>query len=456
MATSIVGMPSVDLEPSVILVLSRLLIAALVCATARCAYADDVPLRRRADLGAAIAAPEGGEPARIVRFRPESVLAKAGLRIGDQIVAVDARPLTDATVFGATLRRLRAGDVVRIDARRGNEVLVVEIRAPSMREETIEGLVVRYGEARSERGYRVRTYTTRPVTARGRLPVVAFIPWLSCDAVEAPFGPRTDGWARMLNVVMRGVPVQFVRIEKPGVGDSEGPDCGAADLDDDLAAFRAGIPAALADPGADPQRLFLFGGSIGGALAPVLAPEFRPRGVVVSGGFSRTWYEHILGHERRRLTLSGKPPAEVNAAMKSFAELYSLVLLEGKTPRQAIAAKPGLGNVWYDGPEHQFGRPIRYYQQLQGLDVEGAWARVQVPTLVLWGANDWIMGRDDQERIIAILGARDPALATYVVRHGMNHHFDVFASLRDAFAEENGTFDEGAAQAIVEWLRARL
>ena len=149
-----------------ILVLSRLLIAALVCATARYAYADDVPLRRRADLGAAIAAPEGGEPARIVRFRPESVLEKAGLRIGDQIVAVDARPLTDATVFGATLRRLRGGDVVRIDARRGNEFLGVDIRAPSMREETIEGLVVRYGEARSERGYRVRTYTTRPVTAR--------------------------------------------------------------------------------------------------------------------------------------------------------------------------------------------------------------------------------------------------------------------------------------------------
>lgn len=102
------------------------------------------------------------------------------------------------------------------------------------------------------------------------------------------------------------------------------------------------------------------------------------------------------------------------------------------------------------------GRPTRYYQQVQALDVEGAWARVQVPTLVLWGEYDWIMGRDDQERIIAILGARDPALATYIVRHGMNHHFDVFASAKEAFAEENGTFDVGAAQAIVEWLRVRM
>ena len=439
-----------------ILVLSRLLIAVLVCATTRCAYAEDDPLRRRADLGAAIAAPEGSEPARIVRFRPESVLEKAGLRIGDRIVAVDARPLTDATIFGTIIRGLRAGDVVRIDARRGNEMLAVDIRVPPMREETIEGLVVRYGEARSERGYRVRTYTTRPATAPGRLPVVVFIPWLSCDAVEAPFGPRTDGWAKMLNAVMRGVTTQFVRIEKPGVGDSEGPDCSAADLDHDLAAFRAGIRAALADPGVDPRRLILFGGSIGGALVPVLAQEFSPRGIVVAGGFSRTWYEHILGHERRRLTLSGQPPTEVNRAMRSLAELYALVLLEGHTPREAFARKPDLRRIWYDAPEHQFGRPTRYYQQVQALDVEGAWARVQVPTLVLWGDYDWIMGRDDQERIIAILGARDPALATYIVRHRMNHHFDLFASPRDAFAEENGTFDEGAAQAIVEWLRARL
>lgn len=439
-----------------ILVLSRLLLVLVVCATSRCTYAADDALRRRADLGAAITAPEDGQGARIVRFRPDSVLEKAGLRTGDQIVAVNGRAMTDAIAFGSSIHALRAGDDVRLDFRRGSGTLTVDVRAPAMREETVDGLIVRYSQAQSERGYRVRTYTTRPAAARGRLPVVVFIPWLSCDAVEAPFGPRGDGWARTLNVVMRGVPVQFVRVEKPGVGDSEGPDCSAADLDHDLAAFRTGIRAALADPGVDPQRLFLFGGSIGGALAPVLAQDFNPRGLIVSGGFSRTWYEHILGHERRRLTLSGKPPAEVNAAMKSFAELYALVLLEGQTPAQAIAARPPLGNVWYDAPAHQFGRPIRYYQQVQALDVEGAWARVQVPTLVLWGEYDWIMGRDDQERIVAILGARDPTLATYIVRRGMNHHFDAFASPREAFAEENGKFDDGAAQAIVEWLRARL
>ena len=418
--------------------------------------AADEPLRRRADLGAAIASPDGDKPATIVRFRPGSVLEQSGFAVGDQIVAANGKPLADPIAFGALFRSLRGGDAIELTVRRDSTTLTRTVRAPPMQLEATPGLDVVYGEVATGRGYRVRTYTTRAAGARGRLPLIVFIPWLSCDAVEQPFGPRSDGWAMMLRAVMLGTPVQFVRIEKPGVGDSNGPDCSATDLDDDMAAFRAGIRAALADPGADPTRLILFGGSVGGALVPLLAQEFRPRAIIATGGFTRTWYEHMLAIERGRLTLSGRKAPEVNAAMKAFAELYDLVLLQGLTPGAAIARKPELGRVWYDAPAHQYGRATRYYQQLQRLDVEAAWDRVRVPTLVLWGDYDWIMGRDESERCVAILRASDPSLVTYVVRHGMNHHFDVFPDPVAAFNEENGAYDEGAAQAIVDWIHARL
>jgi len=159
--------------------------------------------------------------------------------------------------------------------------------------ERIDGVELRYGEALTEKGYRVRTYTSRPQGAAGRLPLVVFIPWLSCDPVENPRN-QPDGWSLMLRVVMRESGAQVVRIEKPGVGDSEGPDCSKTDLEDDMAAFRAGIRGALADPGADPQRLILFGGSVGMALVPILAQEFKPLAIVAAGGFTRTWLEHML------------------------------------------------------------------------------------------------------------------------------------------------------------------
>ena len=426
----------------------RLLPLLAVLALPCCAQgADD--LARRADLGAAIAGPQDERSARIVRFRPAGVLEQAGLRVGDEILAFDGVALTSET-FGPAVRRLRGGKALRVAWKRGEEKGEVAVTLPAMREEAIEGAHVRYGSARSAKGYRVRTYTTRPAGASGRLPLVVFVPWLSCSPVENPF-PTTDGWMKMLHALARDSGAQLVRIEKPGVADSEGPDCSATDLEHDMEAFRAGIRAALADPGADPARLYLMGGSIGGALVAVLAKEFNARGLIVTGGFARTWYEHMLDIERRRLTLSGQTPAQVNAAMRMFIPFYDRVLVQGETPAQAIAANPSWKTHWYDEPARQYGRPIRYYQQVQALDVEGAFAAAQIPTLVVWGEYDWIMGRDESERVAAILGSK----ATYVVRRGMNHHFDVYPDAKKAFDEEGGIYDEGAAKAIVSWLKGQ-
>jgi pimeloyl-ACP methyl ester carboxylesterase len=327
-------------------------------------------------------------------------------------------------------------------------------RRGNLPRESRPGLEVSYGSVRTDRGWRVRTYVTRPANASQRLPLVVFIPWLSCDVVEAP-RPTRDGWMRMLGEVMQGSGAQVVRIEKPGVGDSEGPPCADADLEDDLAAFRAGIRAALADPRVDPQRFVLMGGSVGGALAPVLAREFKPSAVVALGGFSRTWYEHMLRIERERLTLSGSPPAEVNAAMKAFIGFYGATLLKGLTPAQVFESKPEWKRFWYDEPTRQYGRPMRYYQQLQALDVESAWGAVKVPSLVMQGTYDWIMGPPEAERAGEILRANGVE-ATIVLRERMNHHFYRFRDPVAAFKEQGGEYDAEAAQLITQWIRRHV
>jgi pimeloyl-ACP methyl ester carboxylesterase len=136
--------------------------------------------------------------------------------------------------------------------------------------------------------------------------------------------------------------------------------------------------------------------------------------------------------------------------MKGFVDFYSLYLNAGRTPAEIAASRPDLARLWYDEPAHQFGRRAVYYQQVQKLDVEGAWALARVPTLLLWGELDWIMGREDQERIVSIV---DPSRLRFVVRPGMNHHFETFPDAVAAFREEGGRYDAGAAAAIVSWLR---
>jgi hypothetical protein len=62
-------------------------------------------------------------------------------------------------------------------------------------------------------------------------------------------------------------------------------------------------------------------------------PPPRPRSCASS---IKTWYEHMLEIERRRLTLAGHGAAELNTLMKRVEEFYSGYLLD-RLPLSTIA-----------------------------------------------------------------------------------------------------------------------
>ena len=60
------------------------------------------------------------------------------------------------------------------------------------------------------------------------------------------------------------------------------------------------------------------------ASSVVLAQDpVKVAGYIVAGGWSKTWLEHMLYHERLRLTLEGNSQAEVARRMRLFAELHA-------------------------------------------------------------------------------------------------------------------------------------
>jgi len=315
--------------------------------------------------------------------------------------------------------------------------------------ESYPGIEVKLGSVALADGTQLRTIVTRPAQAAGKLPAVFFVGWLSCDSMEA--ASDADGFAALIRRVVARSGMTTYRVDKPGVGDSQG-DCAQLDFDGELAAYRAGWAAMLADPRVDARRLYVIGLSNGGGVAPLVAGDTPVLGYVSIGGWGRTWLEHMLEHERVRLTLAGKSPAETTQQLRLFGTFYDEYLNRKKTPGEVLAAHPEMKAIWYDAPGGQYGRPAAFYQDLQALNLAEVWSKVTVPVLVIRPEFDWIMSRNDGHAIAAAVGRAHPHLVTYAepqADHGLMRR----KSMAESFAGKRSSFHEGVATMVLDFLK---
>jgi pimeloyl-ACP methyl ester carboxylesterase len=314
--------------------------------------------------------------------------------------------------------------------------------------EHFQNAEVLYGWAQDDHGNRLRTFITRPNAranhATGKVPAIFFVGWLSCDSMEYPDADTKDGFGILLRRLIEQSGYATVRMDKPGVGESQG-DCAKADFRDELSGYQSAFDAMLKYDFIDSTKIFVVGLSNGGGTSALVPRQHPVRGYIAASSWGRTWYEHMLEMERRRLTEEGKPPAEVNAAVKAFAEFYLLYLMKGMTPGQIIAQHPEWKTLWYDSPDGQYGRPAAFYQQLQALNLGETWQTVSDPVLVIRGTADNIMSRADSEAIAQIVNQVHPGHARYLEINGMAHGFTI-----------DKTFCDELVPTVLTWMKEQL
>jgi pimeloyl-ACP methyl ester carboxylesterase len=296
--------------------------------------------------------------------------------------------------------------------------------------EHFEHATVEYDWVTNGRGEKLRTFVTRPNNASGKVPVIFFVGWLSCDTMESPNPAPDDGFGILLRRLIDESGYATVRMDKPGVGESQG-DCAKADFQSEMTGWQAAFDSMSKYDFVDLDRVFVVGLSNGGGFSPLAARGHSVRGFVSCSSWGRTWYEHMLELERRRLTEAKKSPAEVNSLVKAFAEFYELYLVKGMTPGQVIAQHPEWKSLWYDSTDGQYGRPAAFYQQLQALNLGEVWQNVNAPVLVIRGTNDTIMSRADSEAIVQIVNQIHPGHARYLQIDEMAHDFTVHDKFYD-------------------------
>jgi pimeloyl-ACP methyl ester carboxylesterase len=233
-------------------------------------------------------------------------------------------------------------------------------------------------------------------------------------------------------------------MDKPGVGESQG-NCAQADFNSELQGWRAAFDSMGKYQFLDSHQVIVLGMSNGGGFSPLVTGGRPVRGYIAASSWGRTWYEHMIEHERRRLTGSGKSAAEVNDGVKSFARLYDLYLNQGMTPGQTIAQHPEWKDLWYDAPDGQYGRPAAFYQQLQSLNLGRVWQGVNAPVLVVYGTADTVMSRADSDAIAETVNGVHPGAARNYVVERMNHLFEI-----------DKKFDGALVPELLTWMKETL
>ncbi|MEM6533364.1 MAG: alpha/beta fold hydrolase [Myxococcota bacterium] len=384
------------------------------------------PLPRRAMLGVGTA-PGDGDGVVVKTVFDDTSASKLGIETGDVILSVDGKPTPTGPELVAAARSLRSGQPLTVELRRHGQRLTLTGRALGRPAEQWAGSTVSY-ESVGFRGGRLRSIMVKPRGVR-RPPVVFFVQGYTCASVE---WLRPHGIYRQLFDPIVAAGFALYRVEKLGVGDSQtSENCKAADFGTEQAAFEAAYADMFERSDIDRGNVFVFGHSMGGVVAPLLASHVRaPRGVAVYGTVLRPWDQYLIDIVRvQPVIVSGSDP--VSAARRANAIYDSLrdYLLRDVDPNLLIARSPDLKSHWreawgFEGGAQLIGRDHGFWQGLAKVDLTTAWHQTKAPVLVMYGESDVAAIDDKDHRMIArVVNLARPGSGQYVAFPETDHGF---------------------------------
>ncbi len=409
-------------------------------------------LLRRASWQAQISGPDNVTPGAVIKsIEKDSPLLKAGVTPEDRIIQVNDRQILREEDWSYATYSIRAEERTRLHLKRGTNGIYKEVKLNPLAKESHKGLSTFYESIMSDYGIRQRTIITTP-DPKKKLPAIFLIQGLSCSTIEK-YSNRSSNWAKMIESLVEESGMVVMRVDKPGVGDSEG-DCGCTDFKTELNGYETALKELKAKEYVDTTKIVVYGASMGSALAPWLANKHGVAGVISDGTFFKTWFEHMLEIERRIRQMSGDNEATITKKMNEiYIPFYYGMLIEKKSYEEVTDTYPALKDYNYHGPHHMYGRPIKYYQQLQDFDLASSWEKVQVPVRILYGENDWIMSEFDNYMIMDVLDRKGHVDHELYIYPGLDHWNTIHEEPKDSFSFQPGLWDPELPKLVIGWVR---
>lgn len=394
-----------------------------------------------------------------LKLAPQAALQVAtkanGLEVDDLVVGVNGTKFRTFGEWNDLVRNAATAPTVKLSILRGGKSQEVEVKVLPKPADNGDNYETIYDHVVSN-GHKIRTFVTKP-KATGKRPLMFWIQGINASTVEAPLsGP--SGMSRILKSFSDDGWVT-VRAEKPGVGDSEGGPALLVGFDEELDIYRQTLKALEKYDFVDRSQVYLFGHSMGGCHAPIVASELPVKGIISYGTVSDSWLEWQIKAARVQGPLSGQSRAEIDSEVRKIVAVYHYLYNEKRTIAWIKENRPELNEVANqtsaDGVMMGV-RSIKYMQEVNDKNFSSYWAKLgKTKVLALFGETDWISLQSCQEQVAEAVNAANPGMAQYVVVQDSDHGFYKSTTFKDSFAKwgkPGNEFNPEIIRVMKDWI----
>jgi uncharacterized protein len=387
----------------------------------------------------------------------------AGVLAKDIIVECNGKAITQISDLSAVASEFHAEDRLEIKVIRNGKrkTLKGKVLARPF-ENAVNGEVI-YGEIPYIQGY-IRTIVNKP-EGNGPFPAVFYLQGYTCSSIDN-LSPASAVKQLIEALVNRGYAV--FRMEKPGVGDTYNlPDCRQIDYETELNAFKHGLGQLQTMNFIDTDNIFLFGHSLGGIAAPLLATGNQPKGIIVYGTVLKPWAEYLMDIYREQRQLWGLDFLQIENDARIMFPLLSDYLVHKISPFKLAEGNPEYAtmltsSLGFNEEGQILDRHYTFWQQLQDKNLTEAWKKAGTNTFAIYGEADIAaINEKGHKTIAAIVNAYHPGKGKFLLLPNTDHGLLLTGSMEENLklttAERlTRPFNNQIVKIIDEWMQEKM
>ncbi|MCD4833088.1 MAG: PDZ domain-containing protein [Bacteroidales bacterium] len=286
----------------------------------------------------------------------------------------------------------------------------------------------------------IRVIVDKP-KKQGKLPAILFIQGYTCSSIDNvgnkhPYIQLVKGLCDKGYVVMR--------IEKPGIGDcSNISKCNDIGFKTETEAFLKGLQKLKSYDFVDTSQVFIWGHSLGGIVAPIIANQEKVNGVIVYGTTLKPWREYLIEMFRVQNPLLGVDYVENENNMLDYHKIIHALFIDKNKP-SLIAKDTALSIIFkelmfYDGEERIWGRNYKAFIEIDDYNLTKCWSKTDANVLVFWADADIeAFSKYDHETIVDVVNRYHPSKGKFIHLKNTTHAFAKVKSMQHGI--ENRTW----------------